>query len=167
MNGAIYTPMMMDGNFVVLYLPDANQSTADAIMEGERDGMFLGAPMPPVFQGPKAAWTTWRAARITRLSVADKLARYLLNPTHGVGGSKAKWFKEALGFTRENASDLARQIRFDAAKAVETGVTQYGTKYNQVISIAGANGRVIDVTFAWIRSNDGFVRLVTAIPTPL
>jgi hypothetical protein len=91
--------------------------------------------------------------------------RYLLNPDHTVGGPKAKWFEQALGFTRENAPELGKQIVFDEAKAVETGVTQFGTKYNQVIPIVGANGKTIDVTFAWIRNNDGIVRLVTAIPT--
>lgn len=88
-----------------------------------------------------------------------------MNPTHPDGGPKAKWFQQALGFTRENADQLAKQIVFDPSKAVETTVTQYGTKYNQVITIVGANGKRIDVLFAWIRNNDGVVRLVTAIPT--
>jgi hypothetical protein len=101
----------------------------------------------------------------TAASVADKLARYLLNPDHPVGGEKANWFNKALGFTQDNASQLAEQIQFDAATAVETGVTQYGTQYNQTITIIGANGNVIDVVFAWILNNDGVVRLVTAIPT--
>jgi hypothetical protein len=69
-------------------------------------------------------------------------------------------------FDRENAADLAKQIQFDESKATVTGVTQHGTKYNQVITIQGANGRVIDVTFAWIKNQDGIVRLVTGIPTP-
>ena len=68
------------------------------------------------------------------------------------------------GLHPTNAGDLERQIVFDQSKAVETGVTQYGTKYNEVIPITGANGRTIDVTFAFIRNNDGVVRLVTAIP---
>lgn len=106
-----------------------------------------------------------QAAKLSQESVLDKLERYLLNPDHVTGGPKAKWFEQALGFTRQNESDLAKQIVFDENKAVETSVTQYGIKYNQVISIAGANGRVIDVTFAWIRGNDSVVRLVTAIPT--
>jgi hypothetical protein len=105
------------------------------------------------------------ALSLSRQSVDDKLLRYLLNPDHEVGGPKAKWFEQALGFTRENAPDLGRQIVFDESKAVETGATQFGTKYNQVIPIVGANGKTIDVTFAWIRNNDGVVRLVTAIPT--
>jgi hypothetical protein len=105
------------------------------------------------------------ALRLSQQSVDDKLLRYLLNPDHEVGGPKAKWFEQALGFTRENAQDLAKQIVFDQSRAVETAVTQYGTKYNQVIPIVGANGKTIDVTFAWIRGNDSVVRLVTAIPT--
>ncbi len=103
---------------------------------------------------------------LTRQSVDDKLALYLLNMEHPVGGSKAKWFKEALGFTQDNIDDLAKQITFDPTKAVQTGVSEYGTKFNQTISITGANGNVIDVTFAWMKSvEDDVVRLVTAIPT--
>ncbi len=102
----------------------------------------------------------------TQASVKKKLKDYLLNPNHPVGKSKAKWFKEALGFTQENRKALAKQVVFDSKKAVQTAVTEYGIKYNQVIKITGANGKVIDVTFAWIKNNDGVVRLVTAIPTP-
>lgn len=101
----------------------------------------------------------------TEESVTKKLSDYLLNPDHPVGRSKANWFKSALGFTRDNADKLAKQIVFDPSTAVETGVTPYGTKFNQVISIVGENGKTIDVVFAWIRNNDGIVRLVTAIPT--
>jgi filamentous hemagglutinin len=61
-------------------------------------------------------------------------------------------------------AQLARQIVFDPAKAIATSATQYGQKYQQVIAINGANGRVIDVLFVWIKNNDGIVRLVTAIP---
>jgi WXG100 family type VII secretion target len=100
----------------------------------------------------------------TEESVSKKLNDYLLSPEHPVGGPKANWFKSALGFTRDNAGDLAKQIVFNQSDAVETGVTQYGTKYNQIISIEGVNGRTIDILFAWIRNNDGVVRLVTAIP---
>ena len=103
---------------------------------------------------------------LSRQSVDDKLTRYLLNADHSVGGSKAKWFKEALGYTQSNMDDLAKQIVFDPTKAVQTGVTEYGTKFNQAISITGANGKVIDVTFVWMKSaEDDVVRLVTSIPT--
>jgi hypothetical protein len=106
------------------------------------------------------------AVRLSRESVRKKLDEYLLDPEHEVGGPKAKWFEQALGFTRQNMPELARQIVFDESKAVFTGVNEFGTKYNQVISITGANGKTIDVTFGWIRRNDdGIMRLLTAIPT--
>ena len=98
--------------------------------------------------------------------VADKLNRYLLNPDHPQGRSKAAWFRQALGFTRANASDLARQLVFDEAKAVQTGVTEYGTTYNQTINVAGVNGRTLPVITGWIKRADGIPRLVTAIPGP-
>jgi hypothetical protein len=105
------------------------------------------------------------AARLSQESVRKKLEGYLLNPDHTRGGPKAKWFEQALGFTRDNMPDLAKQIVFDENKAVFRGVTEFGTEYNQIISITGANGKTIDVTFGWIRRNDGIVRLVTALPT--
>ena len=85
----------------------------------------------------------------------------------GGGASNVQWFKEVLGFTTENAGALSKQIVFDTSKAVQTSVTEFGTKFNQVIKITGANGRAVDVTTAWIRNNDGVIRLVTAIPTKM
>lgn len=101
----------------------------------------------------------------TRASVDDKLKRYLLNPDHPLGASKAKWFDEALEFNIKNSDKLAEQIVFNEASAVKTEVIEQGVKFNQVIPIQGANNKVIDVKFGWIRNNDGVVRLITAIPT--
>jgi hypothetical protein len=56
--------------------------------------------------------------------------------------SKANWFESALGFNRGNASALAEQIVFDEAAAVRTATIQQGLRFDQVISITGANGRV-------------------------
>ncbi|MBX9349473.1 hypothetical protein K5M36_20550 [Chromobacterium vaccinii] len=55
--------------------------------------------------------------------------------------------------------------RDETAPVVFCVLPQHGIKFNQVIPITGANGKVIDVTFGWIRNNDGIVRLTTAIPT--
>jgi len=71
-----------------------------------------------------------------------------------VGGSKAKFFKEALGFTLENSALLAKQIVFNSKQAIKTAVTQHGTKYNQIIPINGANGRTINMKFAWISKHN-------------
>ncbi|WFS63380.1 hemagglutinin repeat-containing protein [Pseudodesulfovibrio thermohalotolerans] len=103
--------------------------------------------------------------KITNASVITKLDNYLLESNHPKGGAKAKWFWEALGFDKKNINILAQQIVFDSKQAYQTGVTQYGTKYNQVIKIIGENGKKIDVNFAWIKNLDGNMRLVTAIPT--
>ena len=103
--------------------------------------------------------------KTTAESVKTKLDTYLLEPTHPVGGSKANWFKQALGFDKSNSNVLADQIKFDPSKATPTTMTQYGQKYEQIIRITGTNGRTIDVNFVWIHNNDGVVRLVTIIPT--
>ena len=102
---------------------------------------------------------------VTEASVQDKLERYLLNVDHPVGGSKATWFQQALGFNKTNISDLAVQIKFDPKTAVQTTTTEFGTKFNQVIPIIGANGKTIDVTFGWIQNGAGEIKLVTGIPT--
>lgn len=139
---------------------------ADAwIMGGEAIGALLKV-------GRVGSWIrglfSSSAEALSQASVEEKVLRYLLNAEHtGGGATKAKWFREALGFTTENSGDLAKQIVFDGSKAVQTSVTEFGTKFNQVIKITGANGRAINVTTAWIRNNDGVVRLVTAIPTKL
>ncbi len=100
----------------------------------------------------------------TQVSVDQKLANYLLDKQHPIGGSKAEWFDSALGFNKTNLNELAKQIVFDSSKAVKTAETQFGTKYDQLIPITGKNGRTINVKFGWIENNDGVVRLVTAIP---
>jgi filamentous hemagglutinin len=97
-------------------------------------------------------------------SVAKKLDTYLLDLDHADGGPKAEWFKRSLGFTRENAADLAKQLVFDESQAVKTEVTQYGTKFNQVINVTGANGRTIPIRTIWNIGSDGVPRLVTALP---
>lgn len=102
---------------------------------------------------------------ITKESIDIKLNNYLLDPTHKTGATKAQWFKEALGFTKTNADDLARQIKFDEKVAIKTELTQYGQKYEQIIPIVGANSKNIDVKFVWIKNNDGNIRLITSIPT--
>lgn len=105
------------------------------------------------------------SSKLTQESINSKLDGYLLNKDHPIGGSKAKWFEKALGFNKNNSQQLSSQIIFDKSKAVQTAVTEYGTKYSQVIPIKGVNGKIIEVEFVWIKNNDGIVRLVTSIPT--
>jgi len=104
------------------------------------------------------------AAAKTAESVMDKLSRYLLNPDHPRGSTMAAWYEKALGFTQKNMGDLAKQIVFDPKTAYVTEVTRFGTKYNQIISVTGANGKVVDVVVAWIELADGTIKLVTTVP---
>jgi len=149
------------------------EGTADFLRNGNLPGMWMKDAAAAGVLGPVSSLSstairqaeTRVAISATEISVEGKLYQYLLNMDHAVGGSKAKWFEQALGYNKSNMDALAKQIAFDPKSAVQTAITQYGIKFNQVIPISGANGRVIDVTFAWIRNNDGIVRLVTAIPT--
>ncbi len=103
--------------------------------------------------------------KATNQSVLDKLGRYLLNDSHPIGGSKSKWFREALGFTKDNIDDLAKQIQFDPNIAKKTQLTDFGQKFTHRTSIIGTNGRTIDVDFVWIIGDDNVPKLVTAVPT--
>ena len=98
-------------------------------------------------------------------SVADTMERYLLDPDHVSGGPKARWFEQALGFTRENASDLAKQLVFDESQAIRKGTNAYGTFFNQTINVTGANGHTIPVVTGWTIGKDGVPRLNTAFPS--
>jgi hypothetical protein len=97
-------------------------------------------------------------------SVVDKRHRYLVDPDHISGGPKAKWFEQALGFTRKNAADLAKQLIFDESQAIRRGVNEHGTVFNQTINVIGANGCTIPVTTGWTIGPDGVPRLNTAFP---
>lgn len=147
-------------------LREAQIDNPGAAQLGRLTGLLLtllfGARAPS--GGALSVVTDDAVLAVTRESVSDKLLRYLLNPAHPDGESKAKFFREVLGFTRENADDLVNQIIFDSRTAVATKTVERGQKFEQVITITGANGRVARVTFLWIRNKDGFVRLVTMLP---
>ena len=100
----------------------------------------------------------------TEESVVMKLDNYLLNSQHmSVCGNltgKAMWFRNNLGFTRYNANELAKQIKFNRLHAQLGERTEYGQKYRQVIKILGANGKSQNIVFNWIENTDGIVRLI-------
>jgi len=109
---------------------------------------------------------TEKAVKITEKSVIDKLDTYLLNKEHPVGKSKADWFEKALGFTKDNLDDLAKQIKFDPAKAVPKGNNGHADMYEQIITLTGANGKKIDVQFNFaVPNGETAPKLVGAIPT--
>ena len=98
-------------------------------------------------------------------NLQNKLQGYLLDPAHPQNQTKAVWFDQALGFNKENWQNLASQLKFDQTKAVQTKTGQYGTTYEQIIPVAGANGNTVNTTFVFMKDNNGVVRLVTGIPS--
>lgn len=91
-----------------------------------------------------------------------KFTQYALNPDKDP--NKARAFKEALGYTQENAEDLIQQIREELSKyrAVEKGDRGYGMTYEVVMDITGPNKKTAKVLTAWIDDkNNGEMRLTT------
>jgi len=89
----------------------------------------------------------------------------LLDPDHLQNQTKAIWFQQALGFDKSNWQDLASQLKFNEATAIQTKANQYGTTFEQSIPITGANGNTINTTFVFMKDTNGVVRFVTGIPT--
>ena len=79
-----------------------------------------------------------------------KFTEYALNPEKDP--DKAKAFKQALGYTMENADELIEQIRNKVTKykADERGDNGYGMTYQIIMDIEGPNGKSAKVLTAWI-----------------
>lgn len=99
-----------------------------------------------------------------------KFVRYLLDPNHIDGGSKAQFFKEALDIEQEDWRYLAAQLHdgLKSAKLSGLGVKSWdgglGVTFNAVIPVKGRNGRTIDVDSNWIMEPGMQPRLSTAVP---
>lgn len=91
----------------------------------------------------------------TKLPI-EKFTKYALDPTNAP--DKARVFKSALGYTKENAEDLMHNIseHLDPEKLEERGDTGYGMRYQQIMKLKGPNGNEANVLTAWIHdsSND-------------
>lgn len=93
-----------------------------------------------------------------------KLVDYALNPDHPKGGSKARVFAAALGFTRENWPDLAAAIlaALQHHPAVEREIKPYGREFAVDLSITGPAGSAI-VRTGWMIDNGSDVPRLTTI----
>jgi hypothetical protein len=96
----------------------------------------------------------------------DKVRRYLLNPDHPDGASKARFFA-LMGFTADEWLLLAEALRrlalkTEVAKRIETG---HGTKYIVDGRLESPSGRTPNVRTVWIVDpGREIARLVTAFP---
>ena len=95
----------------------------------------------------------------------EKLARYLLDVGHTVGGSKAR-FLRAHGFNEANADLLAAGLRAIALDGTASERdSPFGTKYVVAGDLPTPRGTVVRVETVWIiETGETRPRLVTAYP---
>jgi hypothetical protein len=94
-----------------------------------------------------------------------KLRDYALNPEHPDGGSKARVFRAALGFTRSDWEALAQAlvVGVQTEPVVRKRPGRNGPVYEVVVPVSGPNTRTAPVMTAWeIPPATGVPRWVTA-----
>jgi hypothetical protein len=97
-----------------------------------------------------------------------KITRYLLNPFHPSGGSKAVFFLR-FGFTAEGWQRLAWALRAHALEneVSETTENVYGVRFAVDGPLLAPDGTVLNVRSAWfIDAGSEMPRFVTAHPLP-
>jgi hypothetical protein len=93
-----------------------------------------------------------------------KLTEYALNPTHPVGGNKAKVFESALGFNQSNADTLLKQIQQGVAdhSPVAGTVDKFGSRFTVDIPVTGPKGKGV-VRTGWIFKGDSEIPELTTL----
>ncbi|WP_424349250.1 DUF6883 domain-containing protein [Latilactobacillus sp. 5-91] len=94
----------------------------------------------------------------------QKLTKYALSPESERGKHKAKVFKSALGYDLSNWQELRNQIINNVGnyEAISGESNEYGHKFKVIIPITGPNGATVDVSTAWMVSQDNSTtKLVT------
>ena len=86
----------------------------------------------------------------------EKLTGYALNMEHPKGKEKAKAFRDALGYTKDNYADLKAKIleSFNENELVYKKESAYGKLYEQIMKITRPNGKTANVLTAWIKEDD-------------
>jgi hypothetical protein len=93
----------------------------------------------------------------------EKVRDYLLSSSHPTGRFKAAVFSS----TGVSAEDFEKWLLLTARSGEATAVarTPYGEKFEIRATLAGRNGRTLEVITAWIvRTEEDFPRLITAYP---
>lgn len=99
-----------------------------------------------------------------------KFVRYLLNPEHADGRSKAKFFRDELGIGSGDWRYLAAQLYaglktadFDKIE-VKAWADGYGASFNCLMQVLGLNGRAAMLETNWIVKPGLLPQLATAFP---
>jgi hypothetical protein len=98
----------------------------------------------------------------------DKITKYLLNPSHPHGASKAKFFM-SLGFSLANWVELKKSLLGHPHTNLVTDQTtgRYGDKYEVRCALVTPDGRNPCIISVWIiEPPDPDPRFITAYPNP-
>lgn len=82
-----------------------------------------------------------------------KLTGYALNMNHAKGKDKAIAFREALGFTSDDAPEIMRQVYrwVGAHEPIYSHTDQFGDRLTTDMMMIGKNGKTAKVTVGWIK----------------
>ncbi len=97
---------------------------------------------------------------------ARKLTDYLLDPGHEDGQSKARFFEQVLGITREHWTYLHGQL-VDGLGNVsyeDVRLDQHGVRFTAFLPVTGRNGATATIETGWIVRPGERASFVTAFP---
>lgn len=118
-------------------------------IKGQKWGVKNGPPYPIKYE--KSVEKNDKHSKIKTTKIAhEKFTEYALN--FDKAPDKAKAFRDALGYTKNNYKELIDNIdkHFDIDKLEERGDSGYGMRYQQVMKLKGPNGKEANVLTAWI-----------------
>lgn len=97
---------------------------------------------------------TGRVGNIKTKMPMNKYIKYSLDPERQP--DKAKAFKDALGYTLENVNALIANVQLTMKEDgfVEKGDSGHGMRYENIITLTGANGKTANVLTSWIKDHD-------------
>ena len=90
-----------------------------------------------------------------------KFTKYLFEGEHLGGLAKGKAFTSRLGYDISNWKELQAKLKECASKypAINKGITEYGTKYEQQIILYGKKNMPANVIVGWMHRPDGIVSM--------
>ena len=133
-------------------------------VKGMKWGVRNGPPYPIKDNGRVATVQKHGTIKTTKIP-REKFTEYALNPDKAP--NKARAFKSALGYTKDNADELINNINehFDVTKLEERGDGGYGMRYQQIMKLKGPNEKEANVLTAWIDDGNDGIKLTSAYVT--
>ncbi len=127
--------------------------------KGQKWGIKIGPPYPidrkKVAESGKSDKIELNLQTFAKIP-EEKFTKYALDPEKSP--DKARAFKSALGYTKDNYQELIDDINrhLDENKFVVKGDRGYGMRYQQVMRLKGPNGKEANVLTAWVQEDDDF-----------